>query len=326
MTLSGLSLRDLEYLVAVAELRHFGQAAERCGVSQPALSMQIRKLEETLGLALFERGPKTVLVTAKGEVILTQARRVLLEARRLMALAQELDAPLSGPLTVGAIETLGPYLFPHMLRPLRRAFPRLELVLHEGRTYQLVEALRHGALDLVFLSLPVADPQIATAPLFFEPFVLAQPADRPVAADGAARIAELPRDGLLLLEDGHCLRDQALEVCGTLGLGGKRHSTSLETLRQMIAAGAGYSLFPRLATLGEASVGGLVSYAGFDGTPPGRMVGLAWRHSDPRAEQFESLRHILLDHPPPGTRVTEEGGKTEDSDRGSRHRVPAEND
>lgn len=315
MTLSGLSLRDLEYLVAVAELRHFGQAAERCGVSQPALSMQIRKLEETLGLAVFERG-KTVLVTAKGEVILAQARRVLLEARRLMALAQELDAPLSGPLTVGAIETLGPYLFPHMLRPLRQAFPRLELVLHEGRTYQLVEALRHGALDLVFLSLPVADPQIATAPLFFEPFVLAQPADRPVAADGAARIAELPRDGLLLLEDGHCLRDQALSVCGTLGVGGKRHSTSLETLRQMIAAGAGYSLFPWLATLGEASVGGLVSYAGFDGAPPGRMVGLAWRHSDPRAEQFESLRRILLDHPPPGTRVAAERTDREDRDRG----------
>ena len=306
MTLSGLSLRDLEYLVAVADLRHFGQAAERCGVSQPALSMQIRKLEETLGLALFERGPKTVLVTAKGEVILAQARRVLLEARRLMALAQELDAPLSGPLSVGAIETLGPYLFPHMLRPLRQAFPRLELILNEGRTYQLVEALRHGALDLVFLSLPVADPQIATAPLFFEPFVLAQPAERPIAADGAARIGDLPRDGLLLLEDGHCLRDQALEMCGTLGAGGgRRHSTSLETLRQMIAAGAGYSLFPRLATLGEASVGGLVSYAGFDGPPPGRAVGLAWRQSDPRAEQFESLRQCLLDHPPPGTTAME---------------------
>jgi LysR family hydrogen peroxide-inducible transcriptional activator len=313
MTLSGLSLRDLEYLVAVAELRHFGQAAERCGVSQPALSMQIRKLEETLGLSLFERGPKAVLVTTKGEVILAQARRVLLEARRLMALAQELDQPLSGPLSVGAIETLGPYLFPHVLRPLRTAFPRLELVLHEGRTYQLVEALRHGALDLVFLSLPVTDPQIATAPLFFEPFVLAQPTDRPVAAEGVAQIGDLPREGLLLLEDGHCLRDQALEMCGTLAAGGgRRHSTSLETLRQMIAAGAGYSLFPHLATLGEASVGGLVSYAGFGGPPPGRAVGLAWRQSDPRAEQFESLRRILLDHPPPGTRpmdeITKNGG------------------
>lgn len=304
-TLAGLSLRDLEYLVAVAELRHFGQAAERCGVSQPALSMQIRKLEETLGLAVFERGPKTVLVTPKGETILAQARRVLVEARRLMAVAQELDAPLSGPLAVGAIETLGPYLFPHVLRPLRRAFPKLELVLNEGRTHQLVEALRHGALDLVFLSLPVADPQIATAPLFFEPFVLAQPADRPVAANGAAHIDDLPREGLLLLEDGHCLRDQALEMCGTASTGGRRHSTSLETLRQMIAAGAGYSLFPHLATLGEASVGGLVSYAGFDSPPPGRVVGLAWRQSDPRADQFAVLHDTLLRHIPPGTRPAE---------------------
>ncbi|UEM05757.1 LysR family transcriptional regulator [Skermanella rosea] len=297
MSFAGLSLRDLEYLVAVADLRHFGQAAQQCGVSQPALSGQIRKLEDLLGTPVFERAGRKVLLTARGDALVAQARRVLEEAQRLVELARDLNEPLSGRLGLSAIQTLGPYLFPHVLRPLRECFPRLDLILGEGRTGELLAGLRAGRIDAVLVALPVRERGVTVEPLFFEPFLLAHPAGHRLGSGAAVTAADLPADDLMLLEEGHCLRDQALAVCGAGGSpGGRaRHATSLETLRHMVAAGAGYTLMPALAAGEDDTLGGLVAYRPFVPDPPGRTIALAWRSSDPRAAQFHRLADCLAD-------------------------------
>lgn len=299
MNLAGLSLRDLEYAVAVAELRHFGRAAERCGVSQPSLSAQIRKLEDLLGVTLFERTSRRVLPTAQGEAVIAQARRVLDEAGRLLAMGGNGDGALSGPLSIGAIQTLGPYLFPHLLPPIRRHLPEVMLTLTEGRTDGLLEDLRAGRLDAVLLALPVGDERVTEAPLFFEPFVLAHPAGHRLEGMAAVGADALDPGDLVLLEEGHCLRDQALAVCGTAPRGA-RHATGLETLRHMVAAGTGYTLMPALAAGEGTTVGGLIVYRPFDGDPPGRVVGLAWRRGDPRAAGFADLAALIRTVLPPG--------------------------
>ncbi len=305
MTLAGLSLRDLEYVVAVAELRHFGRAAERCAVSQPSLSAQIRKLEETLGLALFERTSRKVLLTPRGEPIVAQARVVLDEARRLMALADGSDGRLTGRLRLAAIHTLGPYLFPHILPPLRSVWPDLTLILSEGRTDALLEELRDGRIDAVLLALPVESDGLVAEPLFFEPFLLAHPVGHRLCGTPGLSLGDLDAGELLLLEEGHCLRDQALAACGLTARGGGVHATGLETLRHMVAAGAGCTLMPLLATRGvdgsTAGVGGLVEYRPFDGGKlPGRVVGLVWRASDPRDRGLRDLADLLRRSAPAG--------------------------
>lgn len=308
MNLAGLSLRDLEYLVALAEERHFGRAAERCNVSQPALSSQIRKLEELLAIILFERTSRRVLATAAGEGIVRQARIVLSEAQKLMALAREgQGAAMAGRLALAAIQTLGPYLFPLILRALRDAYPDLALNLSEGRTADIVDGLRDGRLDAALLSPPIDDTGLTISPLFVEPFWLACPPDHPLATKKALRAVDLRGPGLLLLDEGHCLRDQALAVCEA-GPGVGRHATSLETLRSMVAAGAGYTLLPRLAVR-QAEAGGagtedrLVVVRPFSGPAPGRVVALAWRVTDPRAGSFAELAGFLRARMPDGTVV-----------------------
>lgn len=300
MNIAGLSLRDLDYVVAVAELRHFGKAAERCGVSQPSLSAQIRKLEDSLGVALFERTSRRVLTTQAGEPIIRQARVVLAEAQRLLALAAGRDGALSGRFRLAAIQTVGPYLFPHLLPLLRTHHPDLTLVLSEGRTDGLLEDLRDGRIDAVLLALPVEADGVASAPLFFEPFVLAHPTGHPLGQGPALALADIDPADLLLLEEGHCLRDQALAVCGLTAPAG-RHATGLETLRHMVAAGAGCTLMPVLATGATATVGGLVGYRPFDVERPGRMVGLAWRASDPRDRGLRELAALFRGALPAGT-------------------------
>lgn len=302
MNMAGLSLRDLEYVVAVAELRHFGKAAERCAVSQPSLSAQVRKLEDQLGLALFERTSRRVLLTAEGEPVIRQARVVLEEARRLLTLARGGGCPLGGRLTLAAIQTLGPYLFPHSLPPLRAAYPDLALTLAEGRTEGLLEDLRDGRVDAVLLSLPVVEDGLAAEPLFTEPFLLAHPAGHRLAAVPSLGVEDLDPAELILLEEGHCLRDQALAACGLPGRGG-RHATGLETLRHMVAAGAGCTLMPLLAAGDAQRVGGLLGYRPFDRGEPGRVVGLVWRASDPRSEELRRMADLLRRHAPPGTRT-----------------------
>jgi len=294
MTLAALSLRDIEYLVSVGEHRHFGRAAEACAVSQPTLSAQIQKLEALLGCAVFERTSRRVLVTAQGEIILRQARAVLAEAHRLLDLARSQEKPLSGPCRIGAIPTLGPYLFPQILRPLRSTYPALELVLSEARTAELLDRLATGTLDVALLSPPLPADGFVQAALFFEPFLLAcPPAFRPAAATAA--LGRLDPDRLLLLEEGNCLRDQALALCGHVRPG-RLHGTSLETLRHMIAAGAGYSLLPALALDDRPGLDGLIGYFGFDDPRVGREIALVWRASDMRGDQFHLLAETIRQH------------------------------
>jgi LysR family hydrogen peroxide-inducible transcriptional activator len=303
MSLAGLSLRDLDYAVAVADLRHFGRAAERCGVSQPGLSAQLAKLEARLGAPLFERAGRRVLLTPFGEEMVRRARQVLAEARGLVEAARSWSGLLSGPLAVGAIQTLGPYLFPHILKPLRERYPAVELRLEEGRTEGLLRDLREGRLDCVLLALPVEGEGLAAAPLFFEPFRLACPAGHSLETAPlrtlSGHLADLPTDSLLLLEEGHCLRDQALAVCAQARPTG-RHATGLETLRHMVGAGAGWSLLPALAAPGGSSMDGLVTHRALGPVAPGRTVALAWRRSDPRGPRLQELAGFIKDLDLPG--------------------------
>ncbi len=301
-SLAGLSLRDLEYVVAVAEHRHFGRAAEACAVSQPALSAQIRKTEELLGVVLFERGRRGVTITGQGRALVAQARRILAEGHRLFTLARSQQGGLAGPLALAAIETLGPYLFPHILRPLRERYGALDLSLHEGRTARLLELLAEGELDLVLLSLPVHRTGLTAAPLFFEPFLFLHAPDEPLARRRPLALADLASERFLLLEEGHCLRGQALALCGLSHGTGRRHAASLETLRHMVAVGAGYSVIPALAASPDPRLEGLVRCTPFDDPTAGREIALLWRSSDPREPEFTAFADFLRDIAPPGTR------------------------
>ncbi|WP_342105904.1 LysR substrate-binding domain-containing protein [Methylobacterium sp. SI9] len=301
MNLSGLSLRDLEYVVAVADEGHFGRAAERCNISQPTLSVQVRKLETTLGLVLFERSNRRVLLTEAGQVIIRQARVILVEAQRLLTLASEgRGSPLTGRLILAAIQTLGPYFFPQVLRPLREEYPLLTLSLQESRTADIVEGLRDGRIDAALVSLPVPQLGLTASPLFIEPFWLACPAEHALARGGALSAAEIAGPDLLLLDEGNCLRDQTIAACGA-GSSVGRHATSLETLRSMVAAGAGYTLLPALAVPAGPDPSGLTVTRAFDVDGPGRTIALAWRTSDPRAAGLSSLAAFFRAHAPPGT-------------------------
>lgn len=301
MNLSGLSLRDLEYVVAVADEGHFGRAAERCNVSQPTLSVQVRKLEGTLGLALFERSNRRVLLTESGQAIVRQARTVLAEAQRLLALATEgRGSPLTGRLALAAIQTLGPYFFPLVLRSLRATFPLLSLSLFESRTADILDGLRDGRIDAALVSLPLNPGSLSVSPLFIEPFHLACPAEHPLAQGGALSAGAIAGPDLLLLDEGNCLRDQAIAACGA-GSSAGRHATSLETLRSMVAAGAGYTLLPALAVPSGPDPSGLTVVRTFDVDGPGRIIALAWRASDPRAAGLAHLAAFFRAHAPEGT-------------------------
>jgi LysR family hydrogen peroxide-inducible transcriptional activator len=230
MNLSGLSLRDLEYVVAIADQGSFVRAAKHCRVAQPSLSAQVRKLEAFLGIVIFERTTRRVIVTAEGRFVIEQARRVLAEARLLFTIARQSDEPFGGSLRLAAIATLGPYLFPRILPGLRKKYPNLSLVLSEGLTSELVPKLIEGEIDAVLLSLPHTDLALAVAPIFSEPFLLACPEGHPATRKGGPTWDGLNANERLLLEEGHCLREQALAACSGPGRG-NRLATSLETLK-----------------------------------------------------------------------------------------------
>ncbi len=296
-SLAGLSLRDLEYVEAVAELSHFGRAAERCGVSQPALSEQIRKLEAHLGVPFFERTRRQVAITPQGAVLLVQVERILTEARHFLAMSGQGQEGLSGPLQLGAIETIGPYYLPELLLLIRDKMPDISLRLTESRTAILIERLRHGMLDVV-LMVPTPDmPGLASADLFFEPFILATPKDHPLATLPLIKLDALPIENLLLLEEGHCLREHALALCAKAP-SATRHATSLETLWHMIAAGEGYSLLPSLAVAARPEISTLLQCRAMQEPNAGREIALVWRTSDPREKQFRQFADLLRSHAP----------------------------
>lgn len=293
-----MNLRDLRYLVAVAEHRHFGRAAEACFVSQPTLSTQLKKLEETLGIVLFERGNRRVMLTPEGEQVVQQTQRILVELNALTALSEQLRDPLGGDLRVGIIPTIAPYLLPKVLAPLRKAFPNLRIQLTEGQTANITRMLKQGELDATLLALPLGEENVNETPLYDEDFVLAVPAGHPKAQLAEVDANDLEGEEVLLLEDGHCFRDQALEVCQAhYGIENKSYSaTSLETLRQLVAAGVGVTLIPQLAVPEDASPSDNVRYIPFKargGDRPMRSLGLCWRASSTRSELLQEVASVL---------------------------------
>jgi len=289
-----MTLRDLEYLVALAETRHFGRAAERCHVSQPTLSAQIRKLEDSLGVALVERRPRKVALTAAGEAVVERARRMLRDAEDIQALGRASQDPLAGQLRVGFIPTLGPYLLPRVAPRISRALPKLQLMLYEYQTASLVERTVRGELDLAILALPADTKGLKTRSLFAEAFLVAMPEHHRLTAKKRVKTSDLRGEKLLLLEEGHCLRDQALEVCARVGTEEQDfRATSLETLRQMVAAGLGLTLLPRLAAEGPfASARGLVVRP-FAPPSPNRVIGAAWRRSSSRGKAIAAVCDLI---------------------------------
>ena len=302
MNISSLTLRDLEYLVAVADQQHFGKAAESCNVSQPALSAQIRKVEDFLGLQLFERSNRSVVITPAGELVARQARVVLEEARKILTLAQATNRPLSGSFRLGAIATLGPYLMPYLLEGLRKRFPKLELLMKEGLTDHLIADLRTGALDAVLAAPTFADDGLKLIPLFHEPFLLAAPKAHELASKEPLRVKDLHSEDMVLLEDGHCLRDQIVEVCPSNRRGNFRefHATSLETLRHLVASGFGYTLIPRLAIATHDRLKNLVSYRQFAGKRVGREIVLVCRERFGRMADIDALAAFIRENLPEG--------------------------
>lgn len=293
-----LKLKDLRYLVAVADTQHFGRAAERCHVSQPTLSAQLKKLEDSLGVQLIERGTRGASLTAAGERIVGRARGMLAAGDEIIDLARSYSDPLAGRLRLALLPTIGPYLLPRVAPRIRKALPRLELMLYEYQTAPMIEHLRAGEIDVGILALPVDIWGLETRPLYDEPFVLAAPANHKLAQRGQLRASDLSGETVLLLEDGHCLRDQALEVCSRVGLQEKQdfRATSLETLRQMVAAGLGVTLLPELATRGAYGTARGIVVRQFAKPAPVRTIGAIWRKTSARREVIEAISQVIATH------------------------------
>lgn len=291
-----MNIRDLQYFVAVAELRHFRKAAEKCFVSQPTLSGQVRKLEEELGLPLFERQPNGARLTAAGENLLPIARAVLDQADRLAQSARALKDPRTGPMHLGVIPTLAPYLMPALVPFTHRLHPKLELFLSELRTPDLLQALADGKVEAALLATPAEG--FESEPVFTEPFCLAVHEKHPLARKRSLGLEDLAGQALYLLEDGHCLKDQALEVCATAGAHEHSHfrATSLETLRQMIGSGNGITLMPWLAAQAPLASAGSVRYLPFRDPKPHRNISVAWRKGGFRAALLRDWARALAKH------------------------------
>ncbi len=298
-----MNLRDLRYLLALADHRHFGRAADASHVSQPTLSTQIRKLEEELGVTLVERAPRKVMLTEAGAEIAQRARHVIAEVEQMREIARRAHDPESGTLRLGLFPTLGPYLLPHVVGPLRQRFPKIELLLVEEKTEALLAQLRGGRIDAAVLALPFDDEGLDHALLFDEPFVLAVPEQHALAKRRAKplRLDDLHNEHLLLLEDGHCLREQALDVCQLAGANEKDgfRATSLETLRQMVAAGVGMTLLPVLAVKPPVPPQPNLRLMPFAAPAPTRRVALFWRKSSARGAFLRGFAGVLAALPAP---------------------------
>jgi LysR family transcriptional regulator, hydrogen peroxide-inducible genes activator len=286
-----MNLRDLQYLVAAAEHLHFGKAAETCHVSQPTLSMQLKKMEETLNVRLFERTNKQVMLTQAGAQIVVRAKRILAETDQIRHIADMFHDPAAGDMRMGVFPTLAPYLLPLLVPELKQEMPKLNLLLVEEKTPDILKQLEEGVLDCALLAMPAGNDDLACAKLFKEPFLLAVPVAHPLASRKQVTIEDLKGQTMLLLDEGHCLREQALEVCHKIGIGEAQNfrATSLETLRHMVAAGSAVTLMPQLAVTKNDP---LIRYISFK-MPPARTIGLYWRRSSAREALFMQLSEVV---------------------------------
>lgn len=295
-----MTLTELRYIVAVARERHFGRAAEKCHVAQPTLSVAVKKLEDELGVALFERGAADVTVTPVGARVVEQAQRVLEEAGAIKGIAAAGRDELSGPLRFGAIYTIGPYVMPQLIPHIHQRAPQMPLIIQENYTARLAVLLKNGDLDVILLSLPFEDAGIVTQAVYDEPFRVVLPATHAWAKKASIPAADLCRENLLLLSAGNCFRDQVLQTCA----GAQRatdnsiqqslEGSSLETIRHMVASGAGITVLPASAAEAKTAQNALVAVRPFASPSPSRRVALAWRRSFPRPRAVEALREAVL--------------------------------
>ncbi len=298
-----MTLRELQYLVALATHRSFRRAAEACLVSQPTLSTQIAKLEDELGVVLLERGRRNVMLTPAGRDAVERAQRILREVEEMREAARRAGEVEAGLLRLGVFPTLGPYLLPHLVPPIRQRFPELNLQLFEEKSAVLLNRIEQGSLDAAFLALPLRDEKLHTEPLFREPFLVAVPAGHTLATRDVVRLGDLEQESLMLLDEGHCLREQALEVCELAGAEETTEfrATSLETLRQMVIAGMGATLLPMLATGGASQTPDSMRLLPFEGGEASRQIGLVWRQTSPLGgllrEFADVCRALIVDHP-----------------------------
>ncbi len=296
-----MTLNELRYIVAVARERHFGRAAEACHISQPTLSVAVRKLEEDLGVALFERNPGEVAITPVGRRIVEQAQRVLEETAVIRQLASQGQDELTGMLRLGAIYTIGPYLLPHLIPRLRRRAPAMPLQIEENYTAVLNERLKDGELDVLILSLPFAEPGLLTQPLYEEPFVVLLPTGHPLEQAAIIDAPTLGQQNLLLLGAGHCFREQVLQFCPecrqlSVSSDSMQHTLeggSLETIRLMVATGMGVTVLPYTSVSGYAHISDLLTIRPFAEPAPTRIVALAWRKSFPRPRVIALLTEAI---------------------------------
>lgn len=320
-----MTLTELKYIVALARERHFGKAAETCHVSQPTLSVAIRKLEDELGVQLFERQANDITLTPLGDEIVRQAQVVLEQAQAIREIAKRGQDPLAGPLRLGVIYTIAPYLLPDLVRRVIERTPQMPLILQENFTVRLLEQLRLGEIDCAILAEPFPEAQLSTQALYDEPFWAAVPANHALASRATVNAEVLKRETMLLLANGHCFRDHVLEVCpefgrfaaGSDGISRSFEGSSLETIKHMVAAGMGVTLVPRLSVPpvswqgddGEVRAAALapawshwqyVRYLPFEGDVPTRRVVLAWRKSFTRLEAIHALHQAVMDCELPG--------------------------
>jgi LysR family hydrogen peroxide-inducible transcriptional activator len=297
-----MTLTELKYIVAVARERHFGRAAEACFVSQPTLSVAIKKLEEELGTQIFERRTSEVTTTPAGERIVSQAQRVLDEAGRIKEIARQGKDPLSGPLRLGVIYTIGPYLLPSLVRQLLKDAPQMPLLLTENFTVKLLELLKNGEIDVAIMALPLPETGLLMQAVYDEPFIIAVPRLHPWGKRKSIPSEDLKKETMLLLGSGHCFRDHVLEVCPELsrfsssaeGIQKTFEGSSLETIRHMVGSGLGVTVLPMMSVPEKPPRDSLLNYVPFKPPAPDRRVVLAWRKSFTRVPAVEALRQAIL--------------------------------
>lgn len=280
-----MNLRDLKYIVNTAKEGNFAKAAKASFISQPTLSMQIKKLEEELGVQIFERENKKFLITKVGKEIIKKAENILQQAEEIKILAKNSLDPYAGELTIGAFPTLAPYFLPNAVRKISKEFPRLKLILIEDKTAQLIAKLKNGELDAALIAMPISENEFEGIKIFEEEFLLAVPKNHPFTKKKIIKQKDLEGEKLILLEDGHCFRDQALEVCAKIGAGEQTfRATSLETLKQMVIAGSGITLIPEIATKKESGI----VYIAIEKAPK-RVIGFYFRKSSPKKELIKKI-------------------------------------